>query len=89
MVLEMTFPRQGLPRRFFKFYFKFIIPLLGGLISGDWNAYRYLPSSIKDFFTPEEMSALFQSVGLTSVQAFPLTLGITYLHCGEKLGNRI
>jgi demethylmenaquinone methyltransferase/2-methoxy-6-polyprenyl-1,4-benzoquinol methylase len=84
LVLEMTLPRKGPLRLFFKFYLKNVIPLMGGLISGNWEAYRYLPASIQNFLAPQEMTALFQSVRLVFISSFPLTGGITYLHEGIK-----
>ncbi|UCD18264.1 MAG: ubiquinone/menaquinone biosynthesis methyltransferase [Candidatus Zixiibacteriota bacterium] len=82
MVLEMTLPRNMKMIRFFKWYLRNVIPLLGGLISRNRGAYKYLPDSIEDFLKPDELIACFERVGLQSVMAFPLTPGITYLHQG-------
>jgi demethylmenaquinone methyltransferase / 2-methoxy-6-polyprenyl-1,4-benzoquinol methylase len=83
LVLEMTFPRNLRLRRFFTWYLNNVIPLIGGLISGNSKAYRYLPDSIQDFLHPDDLAALFEKAGLQSVRAFPLTLGLTYLHEGS------
>jgi len=80
--LEMTFPRNLGLRRFFKWYLNRVIPMVGGMISGNRSAYRYLPDSIQDFLHPDDLSHLFQEAGLASVKVFPLTLGLTYLHEG-------
>jgi demethylmenaquinone methyltransferase/2-methoxy-6-polyprenyl-1,4-benzoquinol methylase len=80
--LEMTFPRNLGLRRFFTWYLNNVIPFLGGLISRNPRAYTYLPDSIQDFLHPEDLSDLFQKAHLKSVSAFPLTLGLTYLHEG-------
>lgn len=82
MVLEMTFPRSLGLRRFFQWYLNRVMPLVGRTISGNNEAYRYLPASIQDFLHPDDLTRLFSEVGLTSVKAFPLTFGITYLHEG-------
>jgi demethylmenaquinone methyltransferase / 2-methoxy-6-polyprenyl-1,4-benzoquinol methylase len=82
LVLEMTFPRNLRLRRFFTWYLNNVIPVIGGLISGNSKAYRYLPDSIQDFLHPDDLAALFEKAGLQSVRAFPLTFGLTYLHEG-------
>jgi len=49
-------------------YFRFIIPLLGGLISGQWDAYRYLPRSTEAFKTPEELAEIMAQAGFTGIR---------------------
>ena len=61
-----------------------VIPVVGGVISGDLAAYRYLPNSIQDFLLPDDLSILFQKADLRFVQAFPLTFGLTYVHEGYR-----
>lgn len=82
LILEMTFPRNLRLRRFFTWYLNHVIPLIGGIISGNSKAYRYLPDSIQDFLHPDDLAVLFEKAGLQSVRAFPLTFGLTYLHEG-------
>ena len=82
LILEMTFPRNSKLRWFFMWYFKNIIPLLGGLISGNRQAYQYLPDSIHDFLHPDEMTRLFREAGLQMIKAYPLSFGVTCLHEG-------
>jgi demethylmenaquinone methyltransferase/2-methoxy-6-polyprenyl-1,4-benzoquinol methylase len=82
ITLEMTFPKNLRLRSFFKWYLNHMIPLVGGLISGNRAAYRYLPDSIQDFLTPDQLSGLFESAGFKSIRTFPLTFGLTYLHEG-------
>ena len=83
-VLEMTFPRDLKLRRLFLWYFRNVMPRVGGMISGDRNAYRYLPDSIQDFLPPEELTALFMEAGLVEVKAFPMHWGMIYFHEGAK-----
>ena len=82
LVLEMTFLKNLKLKRFFHWYLDKIIPLLGSLIAGNRSAYRYLSDSIWDFIQPDELAGLFKDAGLKSVEAFPLTWGIAYLHEG-------
>lgn len=80
--LEMTFPRNLGLRRFFKWYLNNAVPVIGGIISGNPGAYKYLPDSIQDFLHPDDLSKLFQQAGLTSLSEYPLTFGLTYVHEG-------
>lgn len=82
MVLEMTFPRNLKMRRFFYWYLNNVIPILGRLVAGNISAYSYLPASIQDFLHPDQLVETFKEAGLQQVRAFPLTMGITYLHEG-------
>ncbi len=82
LVLEMTFPGSLGLRPFFNWYLNRMIPFVGGLISRNPGAYRYLPDSIRDFLHPDELSDLFRQAGLTDVQVHPLTFGIAYVHEG-------
>jgi demethylmenaquinone methyltransferase / 2-methoxy-6-polyprenyl-1,4-benzoquinol methylase len=53
----------GLNGALYTVYFRFGLPLIGGLISGDWAAYRYLPSSVARFPRPPQMIALMREAG--------------------------
>ncbi len=81
-VLEMTFPRNRQAKRFFHWYFKQVIPRLGGLISSRRQAYEYLPESIAGFLTPAQLADRMERAGLTAVRARSLSFGVTCLHEG-------
>lgn len=87
LILEMTYPGSRGMRRFFKFYLNRIIPLIGGLISRNFKAYRYLPDSILGFLHPDELSSLMTKAGMEYVCAYPLTFGITYIHEGVVINK--
>jgi len=82
LVLEMTFPENIGMRKFFNWYLNYAIPTVGGLISGNSKAYKYLPESIQNFLRPKELVELYREAGMVDLKAFPLSLGITYLHEG-------
>lgn len=83
VVLEFALP-PGLMGRLYRFYFRSVLPRLGGLISGDRGAYAYLPASVERFATPQELAGLMQQAGFADVVSRPLTAGIAYLHRGRK-----
>jgi len=84
IVLEFTFPRKGLPRTLFPFYFGKILPRIGGFISGDREAYAYLPESVQHFPHAENYEEIMRKVGLRNVISYPLTGGIASIISGMK-----
>ena len=83
VVLEFSMP-EGLVGIGYRFYFRRVLPLVGGLVSGDGSAYAYLPASVARFPTPEAFAALMEEVGFRDVRWRTLTAGIACLHRGEK-----
>jgi demethylmenaquinone methyltransferase/2-methoxy-6-polyprenyl-1,4-benzoquinol methylase len=56
------------------------LPKIGGLISGDKEAYKYLPKSVARFFRPPELAALMSAEGYQSVDYRVWTFGTVALH---------
>ena len=84
MVLEMTFPRNGLFRKVYHVYLNRILPRLARAFSPDPGAYHYLGDSIMNFPAPDDLAKLMEKAGLNEVGKYSLTLGITHLHLGVK-----
>ncbi len=87
VVLELTTPPKGLLRSLYLFYFKRILPMIGGLISGDDQAYRYLPDSVIHFPESDAFAAIMREAGFAHVKYRRLTLGIATLYVGLKKGE--
>jgi demethylmenaquinone methyltransferase/2-methoxy-6-polyprenyl-1,4-benzoquinol methylase len=83
-ILEFTEPPVGLVGNFYRWYFRNILPRIGGLLSGDRSAYTYLPASVSRFFRPAELASLMTTVGYGSVGFRVWTLGTVALHTGLK-----
>lgn len=60
------------------------MPIVGGLISGQSEAYRYLPNSLTDFLSADELAEVMRSVGLRQVRYRRLMLGTVAIHAGTK-----
>jgi demethylmenaquinone methyltransferase/2-methoxy-6-polyprenyl-1,4-benzoquinol methylase len=84
LVLDVPRPPDTLLGRLFRFYFHQIVPRLGGLISGQPDAYAYLPRSAEAFLRPDELAAVMESVSLRQVRYRMLMLGMVALHVGIK-----
>jgi demethylmenaquinone methyltransferase/2-methoxy-6-polyprenyl-1,4-benzoquinol methylase len=83
-ILEFSEPKSGWFGDLYRWYFRAVLPKIGGMISGDRAAYSYLPKSVARFFRPEEFSDLIQRSGFTGIQARVWTGGTVALHTGRK-----
>ena len=85
VILELTpFKRNGPFPILFRLYFHRLVPLLGGLLAGDREAYTYLPQSVDVFPTAGELARLMEKVGLRAVTYRKVGLGTVAVHVGEK-----
>lgn len=84
--LEIAQPKGRLYPAFYSLWFDHVVPWLGGKVSGDAWAYSYLPRSVKEFVSPDELAAIMRSNGLQNVTWRPLSGGIVTLHAGTKPG---
>jgi demethylmenaquinone methyltransferase/2-methoxy-6-polyprenyl-1,4-benzoquinol methylase len=83
-IVEPAVPRRALPRSLFGFYFKRIMPLIGGAISGDYEAYKYLNDSVMAFPEPDAFIALMNEAGLKKTCAVPRLFGVAMIYFGRK-----
>jgi len=66
------------------FYTKKALPFIGGLISGNKEAYQYLPDSIDSFLTTEMMSQELKKSSLNTVFTKDFSMGISTLLIAKK-----
>lgn len=83
--LETTPPQNSPLGPLFQLYFFQVVPILGALISGDGEAYRYLPQSTAAFSMPEELRHLMEQAGLRNVVYRELMFGTVAIHVGTKI----
>lgn len=83
IILEFSTPRSALFRWLYHFYFKQVLPVIGGFFSS-YNAYKYLPDSVMEFPSSEEFCDTITSVGFRQVRCQPLTFGIASIYMGTK-----
>ncbi len=74
-ILEFRMPGNKLLKELYKFYFKNILPVIGGIISGDKEAYRYLPASVEEFDEKTDLVKLLEENGFKNVNSYNLTFG--------------
>ncbi len=83
-ILEFTLPENKFIRAMYLFYFNKLLPFIGGAVSGNKAAYKYLPESVKDFDESVDLTALFFKSGFKNVKRHLLTFGICAVTIGEK-----
>ena len=83
--LEISRPTLPLFRLLFGFYFYRLVPWIGGLVSGQRDAYAYLPNSLTNFLTPSEIKDVMESAGWQQVRYRRLMMGTVAIHTGVKV----
>jgi demethylmenaquinone methyltransferase/2-methoxy-6-polyprenyl-1,4-benzoquinol methylase len=84
LILEFSKPRKFPIKQLYHFYFRFILPTLGRIISGDASAYTYLPESVGQFPDGKTFLDILEDIGFTHTQHIPLTFGIASIYWGQK-----
>ena len=82
-MLEITTPRRPPLSTFYRVWFDRVVPLIGRL-TGEQEAYTYLPSSVRRFPGPEGLAAAMQRAGLRDIRWILTAGGIIALHVGTK-----
>ena len=84
LILEFGEPIIPGIRAMYTWYFRFVLPRLGRLVSKHQSAYSYLPASVGTFPAPPVFAATISSHGFADVRPVPLTLGIVYLYIATR-----
>lgn len=83
-ILEFSHPKQFPVKQGYQFYFKYILPTLGKLVSKHSTAYSYLPESVMAFPEGQRFCEILAQCGFKEPKARPLTFGITTLYTATK-----
>lgn len=75
IILEFSMPKNPIIKTLYLFYFRHILPKIGGFISGDYDAYRYLNQSVETFSSKE----------IDSMDVYPLCFGVATIYVSDKL----
>lgn len=84
VMLELSYPDNPVVLWFYKLYALHFLPFIGGLISGEKEAYTYLPNSILAFPKADKLVPLLQSIGFSQVFVRQLTFGTCIMYVAEK-----
>jgi demethylmenaquinone methyltransferase/2-methoxy-6-polyprenyl-1,4-benzoquinol methylase len=83
VILEFSTPR-GTLAPLLRWWVRRVPPLVGRLVSGDGEAYRYLADSVASFPDGVALRARLEAAGFTGVRATPLTGGVATLYDGQR-----
>jgi len=82
--LEISRVRSPILRIPWMLYFYALTPYTALVFRAGRSAYEYLPKSVKEFMSREELAARFEAAGLTDVAYHDMTFGAVCVHIGTK-----
>lgn len=85
LILEFSIPSKPLFRSVYLFYFQNLLPWLGGLVSGDKEAYTYLPTSVEHFISSEDMAWALKREGFEVIEIHKFLAGVSYFVKAKKI----
>lgn len=85
VILEFSKPQHFPFKQVYHFYFRYMLPVFGRLISKDRSAYTYLPESVSAFPNGERFLDELEKAGFRSCSQKPLTFGIATIYVGRKI----
>lgn len=84
VVLESSPPKDNLLKPFILIHLNYVIPTLGRLVTGEADAYNYLPESTQAFQTPESLAEIMRAEGFVKVSYQLFMFGTIAVHVGVK-----
>lgn len=83
-VVELSVPSNPILLFGYKLYFLHVLPFFGGLVSGNRQAYKYLPASVLNFPKPDAFCGMLREAGFQQVEAKAFTFGLCRMFTGIK-----
>jgi len=83
-ILEFSQPGNTMFGKLYGFYSRWVLPRIGGALSGSSDAYAYLPASIEKFPAAEDLANDMRKAGFRAVEFVRMTGGTVTLHVGTK-----
>jgi demethylmenaquinone methyltransferase / 2-methoxy-6-polyprenyl-1,4-benzoquinol methylase len=84
VILEFGQPRIPGIRTLYAWYFRYLLPLVGRMVSKHQSAYSYLPASVGTFPSGAAFCSMIAAANFSQVRSVPLTFGIVYMYVAEK-----
>ena len=84
LILEFSMPAIFFIRVFYLFYLRYAVPGLGFLLTGDYEAYKYLNHSVEKFPCGSVFCDMFSEAGFVNVKAVPVLFGVATIYLGDK-----
>lgn len=84
VILEFSQPKRFPVKQLFSFYFRYVMPTIGKIVSKDSRAYTYLPESVQSFPSGEKFIEVMKKSGYRDCKCIPLSGGIASIYLGRK-----
>ncbi len=84
IILELSIPENFIFKHLYLFYFRFILPVVAGIISKNFKAYSYLNKSVESFYHHTEISKMLKKRDFKDVQVKKFGFGIYTLYVISK-----
>ncbi|MBT6121657.1 bifunctional demethylmenaquinone methyltransferase/2-methoxy-6-polyprenyl-1,4-benzoquinol methylase UbiE [bacterium] len=84
IVLEFSMPENSVIKFFYLMYLRYLLPLIGGLFSGNFKAYKYLNNTVESFSYGEEFCSKLRDSGFQTIEINRLCFGVATIYVGKK-----
>ncbi len=84
VILETSVPSKTPYKQGYKFYTKYILPLIGKMFSKDQSAYSYLCESASVFPYGDALNNILRKIGFINVEDQPQTFGVASIYTASK-----
>ena len=84
IVLEFSMPENSVIKFFYLMYQRYLLPLIGGLFSGNFKAYKYLNNTVESFSYGEEFCSKLRDSGFQTIEINRLCFGVATIYVGKK-----
>jgi demethylmenaquinone methyltransferase/2-methoxy-6-polyprenyl-1,4-benzoquinol methylase len=82
--LDFNRPANALVRRAYLFYLTIVGSVLGWILHGDPDTYRYIPASIRRYPGADAVRRMMEARGFTDVRWLPVLGGLMAIHCARR-----
>ena len=89
VILEFSNPGVPIFREIYRIYFRYILPFIGKMISGNGNFYRYLHDSVGEFYNKTRLVRFISEEGFFAEEIKELTFGIVTVYHFKKADSRV
>jgi demethylmenaquinone methyltransferase / 2-methoxy-6-polyprenyl-1,4-benzoquinol methylase len=84
IILEFSRPKRFPVKQLFAFYFRYVMPTIGNIVSKDSRAYTYLPESVQSFPSGDDFLEVMKKAGYRDCERISLSGGIASIYLGRK-----
>jgi demethylmenaquinone methyltransferase/2-methoxy-6-polyprenyl-1,4-benzoquinol methylase len=84
--LDFNRPANGIVRRAYLLYLSVVGSVLGSMLHGDPDTYRYIAASIRRYPGAEAVGRMMAARGFKDVRCLPLLGGLMAIHCARRSG---